>query len=265
MSWRPTHTPNTAYVHAGSLTQFPFVRHGVTLRGEETAPFNLSFTVTDDWESVRVNRGRVCALFGFTVDDLVVPAQVHGANVAVVDAQNRAAGALSPETAIPDCDSLVTATPGLLLGITVADCLPVFILDPVHRAIGLAHSGWRGTAGCIAVRTLETMAQAFGTRVQDCLVALGPSIGPEGYEVDTKVYEAFPPADAEAPGVFTSTRPGHWSLDLIAAVTHQLREIGVPEDRLDISPWRTHRDTGLFFSHRLHPGCPRMGAFLGLH
>lgn len=262
--WRRVDSTGAGFVYAESLARTPFIRHGVTLRGPADAPLNLSFSVTDNAEAVRANRARACALFGFEIGDLVVPAQVHGASVAVVGWKNRSAGALSPATAIPDCDALVTDTPGLLLGITIADCLPVFLLDPVRQVIGLAHSGWRGTAGGIAVRALEAMAQAFGTRPEDCLAALGPCIGPDGYEVDARVYEAFSPSNACAPGIFAPTRFGHWSLDLAAAVRHQLRVCGVPETAISLAPWRTHRDTDLFFSHRLHSGCPRMGAFLGL-
>jgi len=262
--WRRVVSTGAGFVCAESLTGFPFLRHGVTLRGPAEAPFNLSFSVTEDAGGVRANRARACALFGFALDALVVPAQVHGAGVAVVGLQDRSAGAASAATAIPACDALVTATPGLLLGITIADCLPVFLFDPVHRAIGLAHSGWRGTAGRIAVRALESMTQAFGTRPEACLAALGPCIGPDGYEVDAPVYEAFAASDACGPGVFAPTRPGHWFLDLMAAARHQLRAAGVPAAQISLAPWRTHRDTDLFFSHRLAPGCPRMGAFLGL-
>ncbi|HZO86885.1 MAG TPA: polyphenol oxidase family protein [Chthonomonadaceae bacterium] len=262
--WHLVSTPAGRYAAARSLEQFPFLAQGVTLRGEPADAYNLSFSVEARREVVRRNRQAACALFDFPVESLVVPAQVHGAEVAVVGEEHQGAGALSPETAIPSCDALVTATPGLLLGITIADCLPICFFDPLHRAIGLAHSGWRGTAGRIALRTLEAMARAFGTRAQACLAAIGPGIGPDGYEVDERVHAAFDPHDAAAPGVFTPTRPGHWTLDLTAAVCHQLRLAGVPEPNIARSPWRTHRDTDLFFSHRLVPGCPRMGAFLGL-
>lgn len=251
------------YAYAENLAHWKHIRHGVTLCEGPQGPFNLSFSVSPDRESVRTNREHACAMFGFEAHELVFPEQVHGANVAVVGAAHQGAGALSPETAIRGCDALVTNTPRTLLGITIADCLPVFFFDPIHRAIGLAHSGWRGTAGRIAPRTLETMALHFGTRVRDCLIALGPGIGPESYEVDAKVYDAFLSADTGR-GVFSPTRPGHWQLDLTAAVVHQLRALGVPPASFDVCQWRTNRNPELFFSHRLQPGCPRLGAFLGL-
>ena len=243
---------------------YPRIRHGVTLRTGAATENNLSFSVTQDYEDVRYKRIAACRALGFEAEQLVVPAQTHGANVAVVGADDAGKGALSPDTAIPDCDALVTNTPGILLGITIADCLPVFFLDPVHKAIGLAHSGWRGTAGRIVVHTLETMRQHFDTQPQDCLIAIGPGIGPEGYEVDETVYNGFTPEDRQADGVFTPTSPGHWQLDLYAAVCHQLRQAGVPSANIDVCQYRTNRHTNLFFSHRLVPGCGRMGAFIGL-
>lgn len=264
VTWEGSLSRPVQYIRCSAWRRYSFVRHSVTLRNSDTGECNLSFSVSQDWEEVRRQRNWACRVLLFTPEQLVVPAQTHGANVAVVGATDAGKGALSPDTAIPDCDALVTNTPGLLLGIMIADCLPVFFLDPVHKAIGLAHSGWRGTAGRIAVHTLETMQQHFGTQPQDCLVAIGPGIGPDGYEVDETVYKGFAPEDRQAVGVFTPTRPGHWQLDLYAAVCHQLRQAGIPTPNFDVCQYRTNRHTDLFFSHRLVPGCGRMGAFIGL-
>jgi polyphenol oxidase len=264
VAWTVNSTHSGSYAYAEPIARCNSVRHGVTVRECNSEPFNLSFTVTNDWEQVRSNRRIACSLLGFKISDLIVPQQVHSNGVAVVGPEHCSAGALDPQSAIPSCDALVTATPGLLLGITVADCLLIFFHDPVHNAIGLAHSGWRGTAGGIAVRTLELMRSTFGTEAARCRVAIGPGIGAEGYEVDANVYHAFCPEDAHALSVFSPTRPGHWSLDLTQAVIHQLTRCGVQEANIDVSPWRTHHDTDLFFSHRLRPGCPRMGAFIGI-
>ena len=263
MTWQLSVSRPLAYASSRSWRSYP-VRQSVTLRTGDRGEANLSFSVTQDWEEVRRNRDAACRILLFTPAQLIMPAQTHGTNVAVVGAEDAGKGALSPDTAIPDCDALVTDTPGLLLGITIADCLPVFFLDPVHKAIGLAHSGWRGTAGRIAVRTLETMRQHFGTQPNDCLIAIGPGIGTDGYEVDQNVYDGFTPEDRQAVGVFTPTRPDHWQLNLYAAVCHQLRQANISTANFDICQYRTNRHTDLFFSHRLVPGCGRMGAFIGL-
>lgn len=246
------------------LAGFSAVRHGVTVRDSRDTPTNLSFSTSRDAEAVVAARCAVCARMGFALDDLIVPAQVHGANVAVVTAMDRGRGAASSASAVPGCDALVTNAPGILLGITIADCLPVFLYDPVRHAIGIAHSGWRGTAGRIACNVVSAMAEAYGTNPADCIAAIGPGIGPEGYEVDETVYAAFLDMDRAAPGVFVPTVAGHWALDLVAAVRLQLIAHGISDAVIDISPWRTNRDPSLFFSHRQSPGCPRMGAFIGM-
>ncbi len=249
---------------AEAFTVLNWLRHGFTLRDETLDGFNLSFTTSLDAEQVRANRRAVCVRLGFSPDGLTLPAMPHSANVIRVGPGERGRGGMDHTTALKGCDALITDTPGLLLGITAADCLSVYLADPVHRAIGLAHSGWRGTAGRIVPQTLAAMTAAFGTLPQDCLAAIGPGISGEGYEVDAPVYNAFSPEDTEASGVFTPTRPDHWLLDLTAAVRHQLLAAGVPSTSITVSPWRTDLDTVLFHSHRLHPGCPRMGACLGL-
>jgi YfiH family protein len=260
MTWQilPHDGSGLPLARSGALDALGFVRHGVTVGGSTCPDLNLSYATAADPESVGATRSLACRGLGFDPSRLVMPNQVHGADVLV------ATEASPPAGATPSVDALVTSAPGALLGITVADCLPILIVDTAHRAVGLAHSGWRGTAAGVALRTLETMRKAFGTEAEECVVAIGPGIGPEGYEVDAPVYEAFPAVLRQAPGVFAPTRPGHFALDLIAAVREQLLTSGVQEPRIDIAPWRTNRDRGLFFSHRLAPGCPRMGAFLGL-
>lgn len=264
MAWSSDEDALPGFVFADSLAALSGVRHAVTTRGSADAQSNISFTVPGSLELVRAARIAACERLGFRPTSLVFPEQVHGVGVATIGEGQAGPGALLPGIVVPDCDALVTATPGILLGITVADCLPVFIVDPDNGAIGLAHSGWRGTAGEIAVRTLDAMNSAFGSRAERCRVAIGPGISPDGYEVDSAVYGAFSAATREAPGVFRATRPGRHALDLASAVGFQMRRAGVPEAQIDVSPWRTDHDTTLFFSHRRHPGCPRMGAFLGL-
>ena len=263
MSWSFDPDRRPLLAHAEALSALLWLRHGFALRDTTASDgFNLSFTTASDGDQVRVNRRAVCDRLGFAPEALTLPAMPHSAAVVRVGSQERGRGGMDRTSAVLGCDALITNTPGLLLGVTAADCLSVFLIDPVHRAIGLAHSGWRGTAGRIVPNTLRAMAAAFGTRPEECLAAIGPGISGAGYEVDAQVYNAFttkPEAD-----VFTPTRPGHWLLDLTAAVQHQLLACGVPFEAISISPWRTDLDAALCHSHRLHPGCPRMGAFLGL-
>jgi YfiH family protein len=263
MTWSFDAAKRPLLAHAEALSALPWLRHGFALRDRGAHDgFNLSFTISADADQVVANRRAVCSSLGFPPEALTLPSMPHSAAVVLVGPQERGRGGMDRTTALSACDALITDTPGLLLGVTAADCLSVFLVDPVHRAIGLAHSGWRGTAGRIVPNTLDAMTSSFGTRPEECLAAIGPGISGAGYEVDSPVFQAFlEPPDA---GIFTPSRPGHWLLDLTVAVQYQLLTCGVPADALSLSPWRTDQDIALCHSHRLHPGCLRMGAFLGI-
>jgi YfiH family protein len=263
MSWSFDPVRRPLLARAEALSALSWLRHGFTLRDAAASDgFNLSFPTSADPEQVRANRRAVCTALGFAPEALTLPSMPHSAAVVRVGPQERGRGGMDRTTALPGCDALITDTPGLLLGVTAADCLSVFLVDPLHHAIGLAHSGWRGTAGRIVPNTLQAMAEAFGTRPHDCLAAIGPGISGAGYEVDAPVYHAF--SESPEAGIFIPTRPDHWLLDLTAAVQYQLLDCGVRPEGLSISPWHTDQDISRFHSHRLHPGCPRMGAFLGI-
>jgi polyphenol oxidase len=159
----------TGYVFNRTLCPDSAAHHGVTTR---EGNLNLSFRTEPDAARVIEGRREAASMFGTTLEDLVVPEQVHAAGVAAARESDRGRGARGYEDAIPGADALVTNVPGLLLGVMIADCLPVFLFDPVNRAIGLAHSGWRGTVGKIAERTLQLMAEGYGTRPEDVRAAM---------------------------------------------------------------------------------------------
>lgn len=261
MEWRPVSGVRPLLQYEPLAVQG--VVCAITTRTATDAEGNHSFHVTRDATSVRANRRAACQTLGFDIDDLIVPQMTHCANVARVDVSHRGRGGSPDSDILPDCDALVTDTPGILLGITVADCLPVFLYDPVRQALGLVHAGWRGTAAGIVPRALQCLQREFHCRVHDIRAVIGPGIGGEAYEVDLPVRMAFPESLSEAPGVFRPARPGHWRLDLTAAVCHQLREEGVPAAQIAVCPMRTSTHPEWFYSHRAVPGCPRMLALLG--
>src|SRR4051794_1500543 len=133
-------------------------RHG----GVSDPPYdslNLSFAVGDDPAHVAENRRRLAGALGVPLASWVVPRQVHAGTVTVVGAPDRGRGATGPADAVPDCDALVTAEPGVALAIAVADCVPVVVLDRRRGVLGAAHAGWRGTVARVAERTVHTMMQ----------------------------------------------------------------------------------------------------------
>ena len=130
------------------------------------------------------NRSLLTAITGCQPDALTFGGQVHKTHVVVVDDTNAGGG-------FEDTDAMITDQPDVPLVILVADCVVVGLYDPVRRAAGIAHAGWRGTLGSIAQKTLSAMQATFGTNPRDVVAAIGPSIGPCCYEVGAEVVDAF--------------------------------------------------------------------------
>jgi YfiH family protein len=145
-----------------------------------------------------------------------------------------------------------------------ADCTPVWLYDPVQRAIGLAHAGWRGTVVGAARATVAAMQSAYGCRPADLLAGIGPAIGPCCYEVGEDVAQAIDGAFSEAAGRLLSPQTnGKWHLDLWAANRHTLMQAGVQQ--IEVAGICTACHTDEWFSHRAERGrTGRIGALIGL-
>jgi polyphenol oxidase len=238
--------------HGDGVTAVVTTRHG----GVSTGPYeslNLGAQVGDDLQAVRQNRGRVAAALG--VDRLTIAAQQHTNRVGVVDRANAGRGhngVAGSQSAFPATDGLITDLPGTALAVVVADCAPVVLFDPVHRAIGVAHCGRMGTVRGMLPNTVEAMAATFGTAPEDLLVGIGPTIRAESYEVgDAEAAEmtaAFGAADAA--GLLKPTRPGHCTLDVVGGLRIQLRRAGVKDANVHDMGIDTRVATDEFFSHR---------------
>jgi polyphenol oxidase len=253
------------------LRAFPFdseqvtavvtTRHG----GVSSGPYdslNLGGHVGDDPDAVAENRRRLAAALG--VDRLTVADQRHTGRVAVVTtalAGRGHDGVADSAAAFPATDAMITAVPGAALAILVADCAPVVLFDPVHRAVGVAHSGRAGTLSGVVPKTVAAMTAAFGTAPGDLLVGIGPAIGAASYEIgaaeSAEVTEAFGDAGTR---LLTPTRPGHATFDLAAAIRRQLRTAGVPEENVHDMAIDTRTSTDDFFSDRAARPCGRFAA-----
>ena len=228
-------------------------RHG----GVSPEPWNtLNFSVLrgDSRERVTENRIRLAAALGVERTQIVNAKQVHGTGVAKVTWDE--AGQV-----IDGCDALVTDTVGLPLQLVFADCTPVLLFDPVHRALGVCHAGWRGTVNGASTATLWAMQAAYDTQPKDIIACIGPSIGPESYEVGEDVLSLAYAKLANADQLFTypngaDQRP---YFNLWRANASQLIESGVPEAQIEISGIDTAQNTADFFSHRAEQG--RCGLF----
>jgi hypothetical protein len=234
---------------AGSdgLEHAVFTRHG----GVSSPPFhslNLGGGVGDDPAAVEANRAAVFRAVNVPPEQVVTGYQVHSATVACVGRED--GGRVLPET-----DGLLTREPVALLS-RFADCVPILLYDPSQRAAGLVHAGWRGTATQIAAIAVRSMAVQFGSRAQDILACIGPSIGPCCYSVREDFVEAICGAWPEARG-FLYAENGTTRADLWAMNRQQLWDAGVRQIEVSQMCTACHRDE--FFSHRGDGG--RTGRF----
>jgi len=235
----------------------PQVRHGVSTRqgGVSPAPFdslNLSGKVGDDPANAAENRERFSrTVAGLPQERLVVLTQVHGARVVPATAADCGRGIL-PDAPLPEeADGLVTDQPGVPLQVLAADCVPLLLWDPLHRAVGAVHAGWRGTVAGTAAAAVRLMGEAYGTDPADLRIGIGPCIGPCCYEVDAPVLDALAAAHpAIVADVTRPVRPGHAMLDLQQANRLQLLALGVFDGSIEPMATCTACHPELLFSDR---------------
>jgi len=231
---------------------------------EKFDSLNMSFKVGDEPVRVEENRCLLSRALDMDLSRAVWADQVHSDKVLKLEASNhpKKGGSLG------EGDAIITNLTNVPLVILVADCLPVFFYDVLHKAAGLAHAGWKGTVSHVAVKTLMAMGEAYGTNPQEVRAVLGPCLGPCCYEVGEDVHQEFTEIFPWAPEVLRKSYPKHWKLDLAQANARQLLEVGMKEENLIRSGLCTIKNIELFYSHRAEaaPEKPtgRVGAFLML-
>ncbi len=213
------------------------------------ATLNLGHTVGDDLGAVQENHRRVFALFGVDRGQVVSPYQVHSAHVRPVGREH--GGTVQNGT-----DGLLTTTPGLMLLFRFADCVPLLLWDPVHRAVGLVHAGWRGVAGGIVRAVGDAFVRHAGSCPEDLWAGIGPAIGPCCYQVGPEVIDRVAQAVSLRPDLVHRRDDGLY-LDLPGAVRAELEALGVR--RIESSGICTACRTDEWFSHRAEGG--RTGRF----
>lgn len=241
-----------------SVAEMPVATHVATrLGGVSPAPWDsLNFSVRrgDSPENVSRNRLLLAQALEYDPSRAVHCRQVHGTGIAKVDAGN--AGEV-----LEGCDGLVTDVPGLRLDLVFADCVPVFVYDPVRHVLGVVHSGWRGTVNGAASALVWAMQAGYDSRPADLHAGIGPSIGPASYEVGREVYElalARLP-DADRFFAWPAGAGSNPTFDLWAANHSLLVGAGLPDERIEIAGIDTASRTDEFFSHRASGG--RCGLF----
>lgn len=262
------------------LADTGIVKHGFSTRlgGVSEGYFsslNLGFHRGDDEAAVRENFRRIGASIGVRQEDMVLSRQTHTTNVWVATEEDRGMGMVSPmeysrrasanpgrcasgsfqmETGgkLEGVDGLVTDVPGLCLVTFYADCVPLFFVDPVKKAVGLSHSGWRGTVGKIGRVTVELMQEQFGCDPSDILAAVGPSVCQDCYEVSGDVVGKFREHFKEQywNELFYQKENGKYQLDLWKANEIVLRESGILPEHMAVTNVCTHCNSDVLYSHR---------------
>lgn len=255
-----------------ALEKLGYVANGFSTRlgGASKGKFatmNFSYSRGDDPEHVLENYTRMAQALHVERDRMVVSWQTHTTNIRLVTEEDAGKGVVR-ERDYRDIDGLICNIPGITLVTFYADCVPLYFVDTKHRAVGLSHSGWRGTVNRMGKATLRAMKDAFGTRPEDTIACIGPSICKNCFEVGEEVVEEFRKTFSEqyweelwSP----NGKPGKFQLDLWKANAIILQEAGVPENQITVTNLCTLCNHTYLFSHRkTGENRGNLAAFLGI-
>jgi len=249
------------------------LQHGFSTRKggiskEHLASLNLSFSVEDAKENVLENFRRIGERFGKTPEDFVLSKQSHETKVLKVGTKDRGKG-ITKDRDYEGIDALITDEKGIILSCFSADCVPILFYDPIHKAVGACHSGWRGTKGKILQNVVEEMRKHFSSNPAEILVAIGPSICKEQYVVSEDLalsfLEDYPDLGEDTASPIQRISKDKFQLDLWDLNRRIALDCGIKEEHISISGYCTMENPELFFSHRYSQGKRGLqGAFICL-
>jgi polyphenol oxidase len=252
-------TKEVPYISFPVLSAIPFLRHGFSTRlggvskdifssmnfGVETSPYQ------DEPDNVLENYRRIAESIGVDAHSFVISKQVHKTNIRLVDETDLGKGLYRPAD-YTEIDGLITNRPNITLVTKYADCVPLFFVDPENKAIGLTHSGWRGTVKKIGKITVEEMQKHFHSDPKKLIAVVGPSICGDCYEISEEVAEEFKQAFPEVwkNHILFEKENGKYQCDLWTANRSLLSEAGLSPENIHISGVCTSCNSDLLFSHR---------------
>ena len=209
---------------------------------------NINSFCGDEPQAVAANRLLLAHELGIPETCIVMPHQTHGTVCVAVD--NRLTGLTEEahKASLEGVDGLMTRTPGLCIGVSTADCIPVLLYDAEHRAVAAVHAGWRGTVARITRKAVEAMTRHYATRPEMLKAVIGPGISLESFEVGQEVYDCFSNAGFNMDSM--ARRFDKWHIDLPACNAMQLQEAGVEPENIHLSGICTYKQPDRFFSAR---------------
>ena len=252
------------YDFGEGVTAFSTTRRGGYSTGQY-GEFNINRYCGDDNEHILQNRTLLCRMLGIEDDRLLMPHQTHDTRVALIGNGFLALSAAEQQAALEGIDAVMTEVPGLCIGVSTADCIPILLYDPEHRAVCAVHAGWRGTVGRIVQKAVMVMTAAYGSRPDMILAQIGPGISLDCFEVGQEVYDAFaaagfnmsaisrryPSRPQPSPGTLSNMELlEKWHIDLPACNRLQLLDSGLQQTAITLSGICTYKQHDTFFSAR---------------
>ena len=233
---------------------FSTTRHGGFSVGNY-AEFNINPYYGDDTDAVRRNQQLMCQMLGIDDNRIIMPHQVHSTEMAQIDTAFFQCSVRERQQRLEGIDALMTNLPGVCIGVSTADCIPILIYDSRQHVVSAIHAGWRGTVRRIAQKSIAEMQKAFQSQTQDMIIQIGPGICLDSFEVGDEVYEAFAEAGFDMKAI--SQRQEKWHIDLQECNRLQLIAAGVPPTNIAVSDICTVKQSSEFFSARrlgIHSG-----------
>ena len=226
---------------------------------------NLGFGRNDLPENVVKNHEIIANAIGFNPENIVASKQTHTTNVKIVSKKDCGKG-IYRERDYDDVDGMITNEKGIVLATYFADCVPLYMVDTKNKAIGLSHSGWRGTVGKIGKVTLDLMKETYGTNPKDVIACIGPSICRDCYEVSEDVATEFEAAfKGREKDILINKGNGKYQLDLWECNYIIFKECGVYEENIHMPDICTCHNMEMMFSHRVTQGRRgNLAAFLSI-
>lgn len=244
------------YITFPTLSKIDFIKHGFSTRlgGHSQGYFssmNLGYARGDDKATVDENYKLISESIGFSMEDLVATEQVHETVVRLVTDEDKGKGIIK-ERDYSGVDGFITNAKGVPLVTYYADCVPLYLVDTKNKAIGLSHSGWRGTVKKMGRETIKAMEENFGTNPKDLVVVIGPSICGDCYEVSEDVANEFRNVFDEnaLKTILHHKDNGKYDLNLWEANRRIFLDMNVPNENITVSEVCTCCNSDILFSHR---------------
>ena len=235
------------------VTAFSTTRYGGYSEGSY-GQFNINAYCGDDAAAVSRNREALCRLLGIDDTKLLMPHQVHGTEVTVVDEAFMRLPATARRERLEGVDALMTDVAGVCIGVSTADCIPLLLYDEAHHACCAIHAGWRGTVARIAQKAVSCMTEVYGSDAAALRAQIGPGISLESFEVGDEVYEAFAAAGFDMAPISrrfpASDSRSRWHIDLPACNRQQLLSAGLRPSQVACSSACTFQQPERYFSAR---------------